>query len=106
MERELIYAIIKEYCPEVSEPKKLCSTIQDYAEDYNKRMQQGSKLPIHVVMPRELTAENGAKSLLVGEFKEQFEAYDSEEGEYVVDVIVSWTTIKDIYKKIVAHYEA
>jgi hypothetical protein len=33
-EREKIYDIIKHYCPEVSEPKKLCSTVQDYAEDF------------------------------------------------------------------------
>lgn len=58
------------------------------------------------VMPRNLTAENGAKGLLSGEFVEYYEAYDEEEGEYTVEIPVSWTTIKDIYKKIVAYYGA
>ncbi len=55
-----------------------------------------------VILPKELTAENGAKGLLSGEFKEQIELYDNETDEYYMqDVTVSWTTIKDIYKLIV-----
>lgn len=80
-------------------------------------------------MPVSLTAENGAKALLSGEFYEHFEMqcpqcggagsiedefeFGDEEiscdhcdgyGEYTVRVPVSWTTIKEIYKKIVEHY--
>lgn len=65
-----------------------------------------NNLPIGSVMPRSLTAENGGKALLNGEFNETYEAYDETEGDYNVDVPVQWTTIKDIYKKIVDHYGA
>lgn len=64
------------------------------------------QLRIGGVMPRSLTAENGGKALLIGEFKETYEAYDETEGHYNVNIPVQWTTIKDIYKKIVAHYGA
>ena len=40
-------------------------------------------------MPRELTAENGAKSLLIGEF--WAEAPDGSK------TMIEWTTIKEIY---------
>jgi DnaJ-class molecular chaperone len=82
-------------------------------------------------MPKKLTAENGAKALLSGEFYENFEMqcpqcggagsivdefeFGDEEiscdycdgyGEYTVRVPVSWTTIKEIYKKIVEDYSS
>jgi len=68
-----------------------------------------------VMMPRELTAENGAKALLMGEFSEtvimqcpECDGHgldDNEEVcnecdgacEYALKVPVSWTTIKEIY---------
>ncbi len=77
-----------------------------------------------VTMPRSLTAENGAKALLMGEFCEWIEVTcgmcvgdgfveDDEEvdicpsctGNGLVDrkVDVSWTTIKAIYAKAVEH---
>ena len=60
------------------------------------------------VMPRSLTAENGAKALLMGEFFEEHECSyyngDGELVEYTEKVPVSWITIKEIYAKIVAHY--
>jgi hypothetical protein len=59
-------------------------------------------------MPAELTAENGAKALMVGEFFEEheFSYYDSEGElvEYTTKIPVSWDTIKSIYKKLVDHY--
>ena len=57
-------------------------------------------------MPTELTAENGAKALLNGEFFEEWglDASDSDEEFNNIDVPVSWTTIKAIYKKIVDYY--
>ena len=73
-----------------------------------------------VLMPRELTAENGAKSLLRGEFKEEREEectycdgsgidlYDDSDcvdcggaGSFTNSIDVSWSNIKAIYKKAV-----
>lgn len=76
-----------------------------------------------VVMPRRLTAENGAKALLIGEFKEElliecnncnedgFYEDDSKctvcdgTGAYYLRVYVTWDTIKAIYDKAVEHLE-
>ncbi len=75
-----------------------------------------------VTMPRKLTAENGAKYLLSGDFKEivilscdncdgtgQIE--DDEiclvcegAGDYSLSVTVSWTTIKEIYDRAVEFF--
>ena len=75
-----------------------------------------------VLMPKRLTAENGAKKLLIGEFKEKVifhcENCDGEgsfeyggtclecggSGEYSVSVPISWDNIKSIYRKIVEHF--
>lgn len=69
-----------------------------------------------VMMPRSLTAENGAKAAMMGEFTETVAVvclycaeYEPPEtcktcgGEGVVEqeVFVSWTTIKEIYAKAV-----
>jgi len=71
-----------------------------------------------VLMPRELTAENGAKGLMLGEFKEDIELtcpqcnggalggpdvvsddcdYCGGSGEIIVNLSISWPTIKAIY---------
>ena len=80
------------------------STDNDYEEHKDKALSQD------VVMPRRLTAENGAKALLMGEFFEYHEiSYYDEDGDEVerlVKVPVSWETIKKIYDKIVSHYGA
>ncbi len=72
--------------------------------------EEDKALHIGVVMPRSLTAENGAKALLIGEFFEEHECSyydaDGELVEYTEKVPVSWNTIKEIYKKVVAHYGA
>ena len=75
----------------------------------------------YVVMPDRLTAENGAKALLIGEFTETIMLANpdhcgcGEEGcdccrdsldepeELPQEVAVSWTTIKAIYAKCVEH---
>jgi len=74
-------------------------------------------------MPRELTAENGAKGLLSGEFKEEViidcsncdgDGYVNGNaddicdecdgaGDFSVSVPVQWTTIKEIYATAVKH---
>lgn len=69
-----------------------------------------------LLMPYQLSAENGAKGRLIGEFKESvevpnpsycgcgkcdycLEVADEDDGPtMVVEVPVSWTTIKEIYK--------
>ena len=58
-------------------------------------------------MPERLTAENGAKSLLIGEFYEVIHIEQDglmNSGNYQVKVPVSWTTIKKIYRAAVEHY--
>ena len=71
-----------------------------------------------VMMPRALTAENGAKGFMSGEFFEEIkhschECYDDDEdgqvtcelcegeGYHIQKVPVSWETIKAIYAKAV-----
>ena len=69
-----------------------------------------------IQMPTELTAENGGKSLMVGEFKVEV-SYDCQEcygegccqcdgaGSFTQEVDVSWPTIKAIYAKAVDHFD-
>ena len=58
-----------------------------------------------IEMPRTLTAENGAKYALIGEFFVNVQSYD-EEGEEVTQVVqVPWTMVKDIYRVIVEKVE-
>ena len=69
-----------------------------------------------IIMPTELTAENGAKHVFIGEFHENIslicpECLENGEydecyvcagyGEYTQRVTISWTNIKAIYKKAV-----
>jgi len=67
-----------------------------------------------VIMPEKLTAENGAKTMLIGEFFIPLPEYCREcdgdgcgvcqgKGEIVRMVNVPWTTIKEIYTKAVEH---
>ncbi len=71
-----------------------------------------------VMEPKKLTAENGAKSLLSGEFLETTfiscpECFTDEEcescdgsGRIKIEVPVSWTTIKAIWNKGVEHFRS
>ena len=67
-----------------------------------------------VLMPKELTAENGAKALLIGEFHVETEvpnpdydpSLDDEDEEpefFTAQIAVPWDTIKKIYAKAVEH---
>ena len=79
-----------------------------------------------VVMPEELTAENGAKALLIGEFHENViipcetcagtgfmddDCFDEVceccdgAGDYALKVTIGWGTIRDIYAKCVEHFQ-
>jgi hypothetical protein len=77
----------------------------------------------YVRVPTRLTAENGAKGALSGEFKETIDisctscpsggdGYDEScevchgYGDYEQPVTVSWTTIKDIWTKAIEHFQA
>lgn len=77
------------------------------------------KLPQgYALVPCKLTAENGAKSCMIGEFTEQTEiscpeCFGDDEcetcdgsGMIEVTVPVSWTTIKDIWAKGIEHFAA
>lgn len=80
-----------------------------------QNQQQGDGCENVPYMPKELTAENGAKGLLSGEFFEEIkvpciECYADDgvdddclecfgSGELSHKVLVSWTTIKEIYAK-------
>lgn len=74
-----------------------------------------------VMLPAKLTAENGAKAALMGEFHEPIEVdcplceggqFDNDDGcpecggEWVVsdEVTVSWDTIKRIHEAVVRHF--
>jgi hypothetical protein len=55
-----------------------------------------------VLMPKTLTAENGSKGLMIGEFHVTVDMYSEDEDGYVdQDIPIPWTTIKDMYKKLV-----
>lgn len=56
------------------------------------------------ILPRELTAENGAKAALIGEFHETYELHERGAAR-TIDVPISWTTIKAIWKAAVAHFD-
>ncbi len=67
-----------------------------------------------VLMPKKLTAENGAKKLFIGEFFARFESDCincggegcdgcNGFGTFIDDIPISWSTIKDIYDMAVEH---
>ncbi len=62
--------------------------------------------PDTAIMPRRLTAENGAKGLLSGEFYEEVEVLDETWGPITQRTPVSWSTIKAIYRMAVKHLAA
>jgi hypothetical protein len=92
---------------------RVLATLRKYAE-----IARACEAGTHAVVPTALTAENGAKAALIGEFEETTEMrctecdedYDCEvcEGSGVMDrvVPVSWRTIKAIHKAMVAHFAA
>ena len=56
----------------------------------------------YAVVPTKLTAENGMKYALIGEFKEHVELVDEHGNDHTVTVDVSWSTIKQIHDAVVA----
>ena len=97
--------------------------MEQYALQANK--ERGSVPLDKIVMPMSLTAENGAKGLLIGEFNERIKVTCPEcggtdgecegvdaciecdgDGYWWQDVPISWTTIKEIYAMAVKHLAA
>jgi hypothetical protein len=54
------------------------------------------------LVPTELTAENGMKAALIGEFFEEVETLDEDGNPHKMQVPVSWTTIKAIHRAMIA----
>ncbi len=98
------------------------STLEELAEGIRALHPNASNSPVipegYVMVPMRLTAENGAKGVLSGEFSEtqsvncpECFGYDECEtcdgsGRIEIKVPVSWTTIKDIWIKGIEHFAA
>lgn len=108
MEKEKIREIVSQEIKHTRFRKSHPSRMMDLEESLVESLHQA--LSMSGVMPRSLSSENGAKALLLGEFHEDhiIRYYDSEGElvEYTEKVPVSWSTIKEIYAKIVSHYGA
>lgn len=102
--------------------RDLSQPIDPQVAKYEQIMLQAGNSPVtqdgYVLVPKKLTAENGAKSVLSGEFSEtKFincpECFGDDEcetcdgsGRIEITVPVSWTNIKAIWAKGVEHFEA
>jgi len=91
-----------------------------HAIECGSRPERKTPVDSLVSLPRSLTAENGAKALLIGDFHEitTISCPECDGDEDYVDgcstchgqgyinrrVAVEWDTIKRIYDKIVAHF--
>lgn len=98
------------------------STLEELAEGIRALHPNAGNSPAipegYVIVPMRLTAENGAKGVLSGEFSEtQFvncpECFGDDEcetcdgsGRIEITVPVTWTTIKEIWAKGVEHFAA
>lgn len=93
------------------------SELPEQNEPENQDSLSKSAVERCVMLPAELTAENGAKALLMGEFIEVVElectACDQDDedcevcsghGSYTYRVPISWTAIKEIYQMVVKNY--
>ncbi len=59
-----------------------------------------------MLLPKKLTAENGAKYALIGEFFEGYEYVDCDTQELRTGKVpVRWDTIKRIWDRAVRHFE-
>lgn len=101
---------------------KASNAAHEYAQNIRAAMLQAGNSPVAhdgwVMVPKKLTAENGAKGVLSGEFSETkfincpecFGDDDCEtcdgSGRIEITVPVTWTTIKAIWAKGVEHFAA
>lgn len=102
--------------------RDLSTPVDPQVAEYEQNVMQDGNSPAipdgYVMVPMRLTAENGAKGVLSGEFSEtKFvncpECFGDDEcetcdgsGRIEIKVPVSWTTIKDIWIKGVEHFAA
>nr|WP_276615724.1 DUF550 domain-containing protein [Salmonella enterica] len=105
-----------------SKYRDLSQPVDPQISEYEKIMGQAGNSPVipdgYVMVPKRLTAENGAKGVLSGEFSEtKFincpECFGDEEcetcdgsGKLEITLPVTWTTIKAIWTKGVEHFAA
>ncbi|ELK1250093.1 hypothetical protein R4R92_004723 [Citrobacter freundii] len=116
------YEVIKSILPTSNPDEYACCIAADMWNACRAAMLQAGNAPVtpdgYVLVPNRLTAENGAKGLLSGEFSEtKFincpECFGEDEcetcdgsGRLEITVPVTWTTIKAIWAKGVEHFEA
>lgn len=107
---------------ESGEKGELARWVIQLQRDLDSERRKAGNSPVitdgYVVVPKRLTAENGAKCLLVGEFSETkfincTECFGDDEcetcdgsGRIEISVPVSWTNIKAIWTKGVEHFAA
>lgn len=103
-----------------SKYRDLSQPVDPQISEYEKIMGQAGNSPVipdgYVMVPKRLTAENGAKGVLSGEFSETkfincSECFGDEEcetcdgsGKLEITLPVTWTTIKAIWTKGVEHF--
>lgn len=89
----------------IEKNKPVLRSLEDEVAQLRQRVKQleGQIDLGFVFMPMELTAENGAKAALAGEFSELIELTNP--GEPVtINHVIKWSTIKAIYAKAVEHF--
>lgn len=99
------YAI---YCAgeECFGPATTAGTEIDATVQWNTRSGVAPQVPDGwILVPRELTAENGAKAALIGEFSEDITVLDEHGEEQDASVPVSWDTIKSIHRVMVRLFD-
>lgn len=116
------YEVIKAILPTSNPDEYACCIAADMWNACRSAMLQAGNSPVspdgYVLVPKKLTAENGAKCVLSGEFSEtKFincpECFGDDEcetcdgsGRIEITVPVTWTTIKAIWTKGVEHFAA
>ena len=101
--------------------REYSSTLEELAEGIRALHPNAGNSPVipdgYVMVPMRLTAENGAKAALLGEFNLEYsltchecfgEGCDdcSGEGTWTNTIPIDWTTIKEIWAKGVEHFAA
>ena len=103
-------AMIQCFGQECLGPRTTAGYLDDAKLQWNKRTgaaAQSSQVPDgYILVPRKLSAENGAKAALIGEFSETVQIMDEDGEEHPMDVPVSWDTIKRIWDAAAEHFAA
>ncbi|XGP58305.1 hypothetical protein AAHW25_19535 [Klebsiella pneumoniae] len=113
---------ILEYAKQQRHIGQSCKVPPEDMVEIMERLLNAGNSPVipegYVMVPMRLTAENGAKGALSGEFSETWfvncpECFGNDEcetcdgsGRIEITVPVTWTTIKEIWAKGVEHFSA